>query len=65
MVMHASLILADEPTGNLGRESANEVLSLMIDLHQQHHGALVMVTHDETIAAKMQRTLVLENGKIN
>ncbi len=65
LVAQPKCLLADEPTGNLDRESANEVLSLMIDLHQQHHGALVMVTHDETIAAKMQRTLVLENGKIN
>ncbi len=65
LVTHPKCLLADEPTGNLDRENANEVLSLMIDLHQQHHSALIIVTHDENIAAKMQRTLILDNGKIS
>jgi len=58
-------LLADEPTGNLDAKNAADVLSLMIELNQAQNSALVMVTHDEKIAQKMQRILVLENGQLS
>ena len=65
LITQPNCVLADEPTGNLDSNNANEVLDLMIGLNQTHNSALVVVTHDEKIAAKMQRVLVLENGQFN
>jgi lipoprotein-releasing system ATP-binding protein len=65
LITNPSCILADEPTGNLDAKNAADVLSIMIELNQAQNSALVMVTHDEKIAAKMQRILTLENGQLS
>jgi len=65
LITQPSCLLADEPTGNLDAKNAADVLSLMIELNQAQNSALVMVTHDEKIAQKMQRILVLENGRLS
>lgn len=65
LITHPSCVLADEPTGNLDAKNASEVLSLMIELNKTQNSALVVVTHDERIAAKMQRIVTLENGRLN
>lgn len=65
LVTKPNCLLADEPTGNLDNKNAIEVLNLMIELNQAHDSALIIVTHDEKIAKKMQRVLVLENGRFN
>ena len=65
LVTKPNCLLADEPTGNLDNKNAIEVLNLMIELNQAHNSALIIVTHDEKIAKKMQRVLVLENGRFN
>ena len=65
LITQPSCLLADEPTGNLDAKNAADALSLMIELNQAQNSALVMVTHDENIAQKMQRILVLENGQLN
>jgi lipoprotein-releasing system ATP-binding protein len=65
LITQPSCLLADEPTGNLDAKNAADVLSLMIELNQEQNSALVMVTHDEKIAQKMQRILVLENGQLS
>lgn len=65
LVNKPKCLLADEPTGNLDSKNAHEVLALMIELNQVHNSALVVVTHDEKVAKKMQRVLVLENGKFS
>ncbi|MBC8494395.1 MAG: lipoprotein-releasing ABC transporter ATP-binding protein LolD [Candidatus Thioglobus sp.] len=65
LITQPKCLLADEPTGNLDRQNADEVLNLMIKLNQTHNSALVIVTHDERIAEKMQRVLVLENGQFS
>ena len=64
IVLSPPLILADEPTGNLDRESSNMVMDL---LKRQHtRGATVLViTHDKEIAAHAHRVLTIENGKLN
>ncbi len=65
LITQPSCLLADEPTGNLDASNADEVLNLMIELNQQQNSALVIVTHDEKIAARMQKVLVLESGQLN
>jgi lipoprotein-releasing system ATP-binding protein len=65
LITQPKCLLADEPTGNLDSKNANEVLNLMIELNQSHDSALIIVTHDEKIAQKMQRILILENGQFN
>lgn len=64
LINQPKCLLADEPTGNLDTHNADEVLDLMIALNQSQNSALVIVTHDEKIAKKMQRVLVLADGKL-
>ena len=59
LVTHPACVLADEPTGNLDRGTADHVFALILELNAKYKTALVMVTHDPTLAAKMQRTLTL------
>jgi len=60
-----SLLLADEPTGNLDRDTGAQILELLFGLAQQHHHALVVVTHAPEVAARCDRVLRLENGLLN
>jgi lipoprotein-releasing system ATP-binding protein len=57
-------LLADEPTGNLDRGSAETVFALMLDLTRRRGMALVLVTHDESLALRCDRRLHLANGKL-
>jgi lipoprotein-releasing system ATP-binding protein len=57
-------VLADEPTGNLDRATADKVFALLLDLARQRNMAFVLVTHDETLAARCDRTLHLVQGQL-
>ena len=57
-----AIILADEPTGNLDRANADEVLSLLLKTKDLLGVTIIMVTHDLSIAAHADRVLVMENG---
>jgi putative ABC transport system ATP-binding protein len=62
IVTDPTLLLCDEPTGDLDRKSGDEVLDLLQALNQQHGKTIVMVTHDPHAAARARRTLHLEKG---
>jgi lipoprotein-releasing system ATP-binding protein len=62
LVTRPACVLADEPTGNLDRNTADGVFELIMRLNQKYETALVMVTHDPQLAAKMARRLVLSDG---
>lgn len=62
LVADPSLLVADEPTGDLDRESANKILDLLKALAHDHGKTIVMVTHDPRAAAAADRTLHLEKG---
>jgi lipoprotein-releasing system ATP-binding protein len=57
-------VLADEPTGNLDRVTADGVFRLLLDLAEQRRMALVLVTHDETLASRCSRRLRLVQGRL-
>ncbi len=65
LITKPSLVLADEPTGNLDAGNGAHVLSLMLELNRELQTSLVIVTHDHAIAKQMDRVLVLENGRLN
>ena len=62
LVHNPKCILADEPTGNLDRKTANSVFDLMLEINKENNTALVIVTHDDKIAVKTDRVLTLNNG---
>ncbi len=63
LVNRPSIILADEPTGNLDSKSGEEIMKLFEDLHRQGH-TLIVVTHDDDIAAHARREVRLRDGKV-
>ena len=64
IVTDPTLLLCDEPTGDLDRKSGDEVLDLLQTLNREHGKTIVMVTHDPHAAARARRTLHLEKGSL-
>ncbi len=58
------ILLADEPTGNLDSKNGNHIFDLMTDLHNQHNVTLILVTHDQSLAERAQRQVILKDGRI-
>lgn len=63
-VSQPALLFADEPTGNLDGDTGDKVIELMFSLREQQGAAVVLVTHDDSLAARCDRTLRMGNGRL-
>lgn len=64
MAAGADLILADEPTGNLDRETGGKIIDLLFSLQQEFNTTLLLVTHDESLAARCDRVVEMRDGRL-
>jgi ABC-type lipoprotein export system ATPase subunit len=64
LINRPELLLADEPTGNLDHATGREIVQLLRTLNRQEGLTIVMVTHDETIAARADRIVRLADGRV-
>lgn len=64
LITEPSIVLADEPTGNLDAETAEQIFDLILSLNKDVKTSFVIVTHDLELASKMDRQLKLEQGKL-
>jgi putative ABC transport system ATP-binding protein len=65
IVTDPTLLLCDEPTGDLDRKSGDEILNLLEALNRQHRKTIVMVTHDPHASARASRTVYLNKGQLS
>lgn len=65
LVTEPKCVLADEPTGNLDQRTADHVFQLMLRLNKQLQTSFVVVTHNQMLAEKMDRIMILEHGKLH
>jgi putative ABC transport system ATP-binding protein len=63
-VNQPDIILADEPTGNLDSQNSKCVLDLLTNLHQEKKATILLVTHEEDVAQKAERIIIMGDGKI-
>ena len=65
LITRPKLVLADEPTGNLDAGNGEHLLQLMLELNRELETSLVIVTHDHSIAERMERIMILEDGRLH
>ncbi len=59
-----SIVLADEPTGNLDSKSGREIISILTDMHKQQNVTMVIITHDINVASRCQRIIRIRDGEL-
>lgn len=64
LINHPSILLADEPTGNLDTKTGDTILELFKHLNREHKATIVMITHEPDVAEQADRSIVLRDGKI-
>jgi putative ABC transport system ATP-binding protein len=64
LALRPPLVLADEPTGNLDSATGAQVIELLLALNREHGSTLLLVTHDEALAARGQRIVALRDGRV-
>ena len=64
LIGNPTVLLADEPTGNLDSESSRNVISLLRELGREHGTTIIMVTHSTEIAANADRCLAMRDGNL-
>ena len=64
LVTEPSIVLADEPTGNLDSKTGKEIMQLFAELHRTRGITVIFVTHDPSIAANAQRVIHIQDGQI-
>ena len=64
LAAHPSLLLADEPTGNLDEETGEKVIGLLFELSEKKNATLLLITHDPVLAARCDRTIRIRNGSV-
>ncbi|HIE07418.1 MAG TPA: ABC transporter ATP-binding protein [Desulfarculaceae bacterium] len=64
LIMQPQALLADEPTGNLDAGTSDEIVELLLECNREFNTILLLVTHSQRLAAKMDRTITIENGQI-
>jgi putative ABC transport system ATP-binding protein len=64
MAAKPKILFADEPTGNLDAETGGQIVDLMFGLHQREGATLILITHDRSLAARCQRRIVMQSGRI-
>ena len=64
LMNHPSLLLADEPTGNLDSKSSKEIMELLEVSNQKYEQTIIMITHDQNLAMHANRIITIDDGKI-
>ena len=64
LVNQPTLLIADEPTGNLDSKNSHEIVELLKRMNREYNQTLIMITHDESIALQARRIIAIEDGKI-
>ena len=64
LINQPSVVLADEPTGNLDSKNSQEIVNLLKLSNDKYNQTLILITHDEDIALQADRIITLEDGKI-
>jgi lipoprotein-releasing system ATP-binding protein len=65
LINNPSIVLADEPTGNLDSDTTEKVYELLREINQKYKTTFIIITHDRTVAEKTDRVIEIKDGKVN